>query len=321
MRKNRTVKALLCVGLMIICITGCGSSEDSNKTGEDAGSDDHVVTDTAVDENGMTAAREESGTDIPADAEQTAAKTEEEIITFEGLGLSVLGDSISTFDGYIPEGFAVFYPLDGKVTDVSQTWWMRLIKDTGMELCSNDSSSGSTCVGDSLSVDNPRYGCSGYRISLLTGKKGKMPDVIVVYMGTNDLLTGVPIGDNDGTQLVEEGMIENFSDAYTLILDKMASDYPAAQIYCCTLAPVGDWGTSQLFVNFVNSLGLTSADYSGRIRVIAENKGIPVIDLSDCGIEIDNLYEMTTDGVHLTPDGMECVERALLSGMGITTVQ
>ena len=277
--KNKRKKLLLCIGLITMCMAGCGTT----------------------------------GTDIET---EVIVEPVEEEISFEGLSLSILGDSISTYEGYIPEGFAVFFPLKGEVTDVSQTWWMKLLDDTGMKLCSNDSSAGSTCVGYSMSVDDPKYGCGGYRISALAGEQGKIPDVIIIYMGTNDLLTAVPLGDNDGTELVEEGMIENFSDAYCLILDKVQGDYPAARIYCCTLVPVGDWGTEQQpFVTLTNQLGLTSEDYSERIETIAKNKGIPVIDLHHCGIEIDNLHVMTSDGVHLTPDGIECVERAVLDGI------
>lgn len=145
-----------------------------------------------------------------------------------------------------------------------------------------------------------------------------MPDIIIVYMGTNDLLNDVPLGDNDGTKVVEEGIVENFSDGYCLMLDKLVSDYPIAQVYCCTLPQIGDWGTEQPFVTFINDSGMTSEDYSKQIQIIAENKGISVIDLYHCGIEIDNMHEMTTDGVHFTPDGMKYVERAMLDGIGGT---
>ena len=276
--ENKRKKLLLCVGLMVVCMVGCGAVE--------------------------------------ADVElREIVEPIEEEISFEGLSVSIFGDSISTYEGYIPEGFAVYYPLSGEVTDVSQTWWMQLLEDTGMELCSNDSSSGSTCVGYSMSVDDPKYGCGGYRISSLSGEQGKIPDVIIIYMGTNDLLTGVPLGDNDGTKWVAEGEIENFSDAYCLILDKIASNYPISRIYCCTIPPIGTWGVDVPFVTFTNRIGLTSEDYSERIRVIARNKDIPVLDLYQCGIDIDNLHEFTSDGVHFTPDGMELVERAMLGGM------
>lgn len=276
--ENKRKRLLMCIGLIVVCMAGCGVVEADFK------------------------------------AEEIVEEVEEEI-SFEGLDLSIFGDSISTYYGYIPEGFGMFYPESGELTDVSQTWWMKLLDDTGMELCSNDSSAGSTCVGFSMSVDDPRYGCGSYRLSELAGEQGKIPDVIIIYMGTNDLLKDIPLGDNDGTRWVAEGEIENFSDAYCLMLDKIASNYPISQIYCCTLPPIGIWGTEEPFVTFTNQLGLTSEDYSEWIRIIARNKGIPVIDLYQCGIEIDNLHIMTSDGVHPTPDGMECVERAMLDGL------
>lgn len=321
MRKNRWKSLLLCAGLAAMCLTGCGAAaadtdtgavsvtdEENNTTGEAAIA---VEGNEQVGEGVRTSESGDAGVD-KGTTEETAAETES---AFEGRMLSILGDSISTYDGWIMEGAAIFYPFYGDLTDVSQTWWMRLLDDTGMELCANDSSSGSTCVGDSLDIGDFRYGCSSYRLSFLTGKQGKMPDIIIVYMGTNDLLKGIPIGDNDGTQLVEEGMVENFSDAYCLILDKLASEYPAAEIYCCTLPPIGDWGITEPFVTFENELGLTFRDYSQQIKMIAENRGVSLLDLSECGIEIDDLEELTIDGVHLTPAGMECIEQAMLTGL------
>lgn len=320
MKKNKVIKVLLFVGLAVVCVIGCGGTADNAKTDEEVS----VADDT--DDNAMLAEDDGSGasavTGGPDEEEDNsidgADESVEEEITFDGLSLSIIGDSISTYDDYIPYGLAVFYPFNGELTDVSQTWWMKLLDDTGMELCVNGSSAGSTCAGDSLSTDEPKYGCSDFRITLLTGKQGKMPDVIIVYMGTNDLMTMVPMGDNDGTKLVEEGMIENFSDAYTMMLDKLESNYPAARIYCCTLAQVGEWGTDTQYVALTNGFGFTAEDYSKQIEIIAANKGIPVIDLYHCGIEIGNLDEMSTDGVHPTPVGMEYIEQAVLRGMGIT---
>lgn len=313
--KDRLKSTLLCIGLMAICMAGCGTADENAGAGESVMADENTNTNDMTAVTGETAAGQEDEADTAADEAQDAADIAEEKIVLEGLGLSIFGDSISTYDGYIPTGFNVFYPLSGELTDVSQTWWMQLIDDTGMELCANNSSSGSTCVGDSLSIDNPQYGCSGLRTSLLNGEQGRMPDVIIIYMGTNDLFEGIPLGDNDGTRLVEEGVIENFSDAYSLILDKLVSDYPIATVYCCTLPPIGDWGITQPFVTFTNHLGLTSEDYSERIRVIAGNKGVSVIELSDCGIKIDNMAEMTEDGVHFNIKGMECIAQAMLNGL------
>lgn len=336
MRKNRRIKALgyigLCAVLFCAGLSGCGSAgadesikaDENAVAGEEAEQDDGAAADGSAKEEGGAAAdgsgkdsafaETDSGEDAGGGTGQGEGEPVE-AVSLEGLGISILGDSISTYDGWIPEGFNVFYPFNGELTDVSQTWWKSLINETKMELCANNSSSGSTCIGDSFSIDDPGSGCSDGRLSFLAGSQGRLPDVIVVYMGTNDLLKGIPIGDNDGTRLVEEGNIENFSDAYCMILDKLASYYPTAQIFCCTLAPVGDWGEDQPFILFENHLGLTAGDYSDQIRAIADNKGVSVVDLYDCGIEIDNLQEMTTDGAHLTPAGMECVKNAALDAL------
>lgn len=227
--------------------------------------------------------------------------------------VSILGDSISTFDGWIPEGYACYFPMDGDLTKVEQTWWQIALQNTGMELCVNGSSSGSTCVGDSTSTDDCRYGCGDYRIGDLIGVNGCFPDVIIVYMGTNDFMKAVPLGDNDGTRTVEEGVIENFSDAYCLMLDKLIAFYPNAEIYCCNLPAMGAWGpeSGPVFVPFVNSLELTPADYGKQIAIIAEAKGCQLIDLQNCGITTENLEWYVSDGVHLNPDGMELVGSAV----------
>lgn len=229
----------------------------------------------------------------------------------QGMKFSILGDSISTYRGWIPEGNRDFYMENGPVQDVSQTWWRLVMDSLKLELCSNGSCSMSACSGDSGSQD-PLVGSSDLRISQLAGENGEAPDFIIVYMGTNDMVGSVPVGDNDGRQPVEEGYVDNFSDGYTLILDKLEKSYPTAQIYCCTILPLGDWGTDQPFVPFVNGQGLTSEPYADQIRTIAGNRGIPVIDLYHCGINIDNMAQMTADGVHPTPEGMQCIANMVM---------
>lgn len=317
MRKNKWMKLFFSLGLSmgVMCagLTGCGKAEDGAGQEQSAADAELQVKEELGEQEDEKDSSDTNGSPDGEDMtkQQESAAEEVEPVSLEGLGISILGDSISTYDGWIPEGFHVYYPFSGDVTDVSQTWWKGLIDDTGMELCANNSSSGSTCAGDSLSIEDPFSGCGDGRLSFLSGSQGRLPDIIIIYMGTNDLLMGIPIGDNDGTKLVEEGTIDNFSDAYCMILDKLASYYPTAQIFCCSLTPVGDWGTDQPYVLFENHLGLTAEDYSAQIQVIADSKGAAVIDLYHCGIEIDNLIEMTTDGTHLTPAGMECVKKAV----------
>lgn len=243
--------------------------------------------------------------------EETGEQTLPEEAESAVVSVSILGDSISTFRDYIPAGYYDFFPENGLVQDVNDTWWKRVMDETGWTLYVNGSSSGATCTGDSTGTDNPQCGCNEFRIGALYGPGGAAPDIIIVYMGTNDLLESIPMGDNDGTRQVAEGQVSTFGDAYTLMVDKLRARYPSSQIYCCTIAQVGTYGTSTPYVEFVNGEGLTAADYSARITQIAENKNLPVIDLYSCGITVDNLHNTSADGVHPTPDGMAYIADAV----------
>ena len=345
MKRKKWTGAALCV--VLVLLTACGvagqtaendaadmamETGDANETEETAetGPVDSDVNRTestgAADSSGQTGVAGgqpgdgtgQSETDAVADGEEqtaeesadAAAGAPEEPET--GMKLSILGDSISTFKGWIPEGNLVFYPENGAVKDVAQTWWKIVLDELGLTLCANGSSSGSASFGYSQEAD-PMYGCSDHRISQLAGADGEAPDIIIVYMGTNDVLMSAAIGDNDGLQAVGEGLVGSLSDGYTMILDKIKRQYPQAQVYCCTLLPVGDWGTTeaQPFVPFVNGQNVTSEAYSERIRLIAGNRGLPIIDLEKCGITIDNMAEMTADGVHPTAEGMRLIADAV----------
>ena len=321
---------MLVFGLFVFAGCGGQSGSDGNAAGAEEQADTAAD---AEDQADVTAAEENNASDETEDAStEEAGKTSAEKMV-EGARreeaaadsetaakkLSILGDSISTFDGWIPGGYACYFPMEGDVPNVEQTWWKMVLKDTKMELCVNGSSSGSTCIGDSSSIDSVQYGCSECRIGDLIGSSGAYPDVIIVYMGTNDFMKAIPLGDNDGTQAVEEGMIENFSDAYCMILDKLIAYYPNAEIYCCNLPPMGTWGpeSGPVFVTFVNSLELTPEDYGRQIEIIAAAKGCKIIDLQNCGITIENMVEYVTDGIHMNQEGMilirDAVEAALMN--------
>lgn len=253
------------------------------------------------------------------ESEEEADKPDQEdAAPKEAVTFSIVGDSISTYLWDIPEGYYPFYPENGAVKDRQDTWWQMFMDDTGSVLYTNASSSGSTCTGDSTSMDDPQCSCDELRVSDLNGPEGLIPDAILIYMGTNDLLKSIPLGTNDGTVPVTEGNIQNFSDAYTLMLDKLEREYPVSEIYCCTLTQIATWSDGGVLTEFVNGVGegLTAADYSACIEKIAKNRGLSVVDLYGCGIGEENWSEVTTDGVHPTPEGMRYIAKAVEQGLG-----
>ena len=60
----------------------------------------------------------------------------------------IFGDSYSTFKGYIPEGYEVYYSEEENsetdVRKVEETWWFQVFKEKNFNLMLNNSWSGST---------------------------------------------------------------------------------------------------------------------------------------------------------------------------------
>ena len=65
---------------------------------------------------------------------------------YTGKKFAFIGDSISTYQDYIPDGYDCFYPYPtADVNDVNFTWWMQVVNKLGAGLFVNNSYSGS-CV-------------------------------------------------------------------------------------------------------------------------------------------------------------------------------
>ena len=160
-----------------------------------------------------------------------------EVNDFQGKKLSIIGDSISTFDksGYKIDGYEMYYPY-GDVDDVNKTYWKKLMDASGMQLEVNASYSGS-CITNVMQQ-------SGYpdfydRVELLGN-----PDVIIVELGLNDYRQGSLAGvtyniiDFDKEQLSES----DFTEGYIKGIKGLISNYPSAKIYCLSMIPHNSYG-------------------------------------------------------------------------------
>lgn len=285
-------------------------AEDDSIEGERSDADKGAVESKDVKDGGEgNGVGIEGGENAEGDAGKSGADDEvkaegsQPVSPWAGKKVSICGDSLSTFTGYIPDYYSKFYPENGEITQVDDTWWMRVLNRTGMELCRNASYSGSTVSGPSLDNSDGRYSCGDRRIMDLAGEAGEQPDIIIVLMGANDLLNNIPLGDYDGVSTVEEGVIGTFSEAYALMLDKMKRSYPDAEIYCATIAEVSRWNDKGEKFPFMNAEGLTAEDYNEWIRAIAQAKGVHLIDVYQCGITSENAQEYTSDGTHPNAEG------------------
>jgi len=114
----------------------------------------------------------------------------------------IFGDSYSTFENYIPEGYETYYCEKGcpetDVTNVFQTWWHQVITEANLNLILNDSWSGSTMGYTGYdNVDCSQSSSFIYRFNKLVEQgffnKNKI-DTVFVFGGTNDSWANAPLG-------------------------------------------------------------------------------------------------------------------------------
>ena len=246
---------------------------------------------------------------VPA-ADASATAVPSATVSLQGKKVSILGDSISTFDGYIPTDYNIFYPGSGNISTVEKTWWWQVMNATGMELNANASYSNTTITGDSLDTTGSAPGCSTKRmIDLTPGDDGPAPDILIVFMGTNDFLRSVELGTFTEPSPQDEGVVNNFCDAYELMIQKLNALYPNAEIYFCTLLETnaGDVDEYPQSYPATNKNGNTIGDFNAEIATIASAYSYPVIDVHNCGITYETLDQYTSDGVHPNTEGAKLI--------------
>ena len=191
---------------------------------------------------------------------------EKDSITF-----AVMGNSISTYYGYIPDGYRIFYNEDREKKysiQVGDTWWMQLSRLSGLTFLANASWSGSRVSCDVLDSDAPFV--SNARVAAV-GRSG-IPDLIFIMGGTNDWNQAkLPLG-NYSTDTFTDSL--TFRGAYAMLLHKLSTKYPNAKLICLSITP------RSAGVNQVNNIGYSQADANESIRRIAQQFGGYYIDCS-----------------------------------------
>jgi len=104
--------------------------------------------------------------------------------------ISVIGDSISTFRGFVPYGYSCHYPTaDGDLTSVSQTYWYRLTYDLMSDavIDRNIAYSG-TAVARTTDTQYNDKGWFGEDFCTRFIRRNGLgnPDIVLIHGGTND---------------------------------------------------------------------------------------------------------------------------------------
>lgn len=212
--------------------------------------------------------------------------------------ISIVGDSISTYIGYNPCNYPVYYKddraYDNEIESVDDTWWKQVIDNLGGELCVNNSYSGSLVAGDYESS-----ACSAERCSRL--HSDAKPDLILIYIGTNDRGFEVDVG------IESPQNTQKFYGAYRAMLRQLKTNYPSAKIICATLL----MGKLKDTVNLAYDRFMRKDDrYNEAIRLAVKEEGCLLADIA----LLDERYE-TLDYCHPTKCGHKLIAKLWIEAL------
>ena len=180
--------------------------------------------------------------------------------------VAVLGDSYSTFEGFIPKVHPEWYRtnVNKAATDVDkveQTWWWQVVKNGGYKLGVNDSYSGSTvCFTGYDDADFSDRSFVTRATNLGT------PGIIFVCGGTNDSWSGAKVGEYKYEGWKRADMYY-YRPALAKLYTVLREHYPNVEIYFILNDCLRD-------------------DINESVDVISKHYGVPVIKLS--GIDKQN---------------------------------
>ena len=143
----------------------------------------------------------------------------------------ILGDSYSTFDQYIPDGYGAYYgEWASKVNKVEKTWWHMLIGETASKLVTNESFSGTTVCN--TGYDNnycPDTSFVGRFLKYADENGMDGIDTVFIFGGTNDCWAGSPLGTIKYEGISDEDL-KSFLPAFSYLIAKIREKAPEAEI-------------------------------------------------------------------------------------------
>ncbi len=200
--------------------------------------------------------------------------------------LSILGDSISTYQGISNDesahpsiGYHPYYYRDP--FPPQKTYWAILLRRLGLTLCVNNSWSGGNLSGR----DDPDSGIN--RAACLARSDGTIPHIIIVFMGINDLGRGIASS--------------VFAADYQGTLAIIKETYPHAAV-CCVNLPDRD-PTLKMRTEVFNEVIAQAVAAAGDRFFVA--------DLFGSRLNNECYYMNTLDGLHPDEDGMSIIADAV----------
>lgn len=213
-----------------------------------------------------------------------------ENIMLKNKKLSILGDSISTYQGVSNNAeanttIAVNPYFYRSPFPEEKTYWSLVCKEFGLELCVNNSWSGGNLSGK----EDLTAGVN--RAEFLDHTDGSTPDLVILFMGMNDLGRGFPA--------------DVFGKDYKATIATIRKEYPNAKI-CCVNMPNRASYVSARTVEFNNAI-LNATESFGSHCFIA--------DLFNSKLNNDGYYMNTLDGLHPDEDGMRIIAEVVIKAI------
>lgn len=219
--------------------------------------------------------------------------------------MAVIGDSISTYDGYIETGYNSAYYPTGDVTSVDQMWWKIVADELGVTNIKVSAISQSAFYDYGNQLYPPVYDTN--RISRIG--TGGAPDIVLINAGTNDGFTGQTASIAYTADIPTiEAMANSTVKGIALTIRRVQAAYPNAKIVMMIPKQV-KIASMQSGYN-LERVGKIADE----IKAYAEMFGVwKVIDLRKCGINQSNVASFCGDGIiHPNAKGMREIARYVM---------
>lgn len=171
------------------------------------------------------------------------------------------------------------------------TYWQQIITTYDMNLCKNNSWSGSYAsahVPNQGSDSDGSLSSGMARADELAKADGTIPDYILVYIGINDLNAGVGV--------------ETFAVAYDTMLDTISATYPNAKVFCLNM-PNRNTGNSPVAYN------------SAITEAIENHENMHLIDLYNSAYNGETYQNNSIGNLHPNVKGMDYMTEIIIDEM------
>ena len=199
--------------------------------------------------------------------------------------IGLIGDSISTFAGWLPEGYVAFYPNSASgIQEVEQTYWHRLRYDLMPDAVLDRNLAFSATRVAKIGTDD-NYDLNDF-VTRVDQVGFDDPDIVLIHGGTNDRRASTsahaPLGDYGYDKPLEELDRYCFRSSYVCLVRKIMEKHPGVKIVCI----IGDTLNTEKYQDLADS-----------IKAIADHYGFPTVSFT---------YALeSADGVHPSLYGAE----------------